>query len=145
MTKVKYMAFAAILGVVSLFGLSSVEAAGYYESTLYLPPERVVVGASRQYASGTHKISISIDQLISAAPGHQVVSSGETRMHMELWDDGTDRLLKTDESTYATSTCALKNMGNYNKGKRHYLFATMIGPNIYAGIISNQVLMYPKP
>lgn len=66
-------------------------------------------------------------------------------MQVGLWDAATDRYLKLDEAAYTTKTCVERNMGSYNKGNRYYTFTTALGPNKYAGLISNEVLMYPKP
>lgn len=143
MKKVKNLAFLLVLGIVSGFMISNVHAAGAYVSTLNMPYGSIYSGRARNFASGSHKIDISVDGFNTYNGG--VITNGATTMEIGLWDVASGRYLKRSTGTYNYGSCRTTIMGNYSAGSKYYTFYSNIGVNYYKGVISNQVLMYPKP
>lgn len=148
MKKRKVMIFLMLLGILSVFSITKVEAAGW-KSSLDLPYGTIYTGRSREHGTGSHRIMISVDGFNTA--NGTVRKSGETTMMLALGDVTTGRILKYDTSTYVYNTCANREMGSYSAGYRYYSFFSDIynsstgGRNYYDGVKSNELYMYPLP
>lgn len=148
MKKRKVLFCLMLLGIVSVFSMTKVDAAGW-KSTLNLPYGTIYSGSSRWYGSGTHRIMISVDGFNTASG--TVRKSGNTKMMLALGDVATGQILKYDTATYTYGTCQNRIMGSYSGGYRYYTFFSDIynsstgGRDYYDGVKSNEVYMYPLP
>lgn len=97
-----------------------------------------VIGSTRYYTKGTHRISTSIDSWTNYA------SRGYTKLRISLARDNgnSSTLLGAQTNTISTSgICTLNNFGSQAAGNKYYSFTTKIDNVIYGGIVSNQVDM----
>lgn len=142
MKKMKNLSFVMIFLLVSVFTMKNVHAAGW-ASTLDMPFGTIHNGRTRNYGSGEHFISISVDGFNMY--DSSVLKSGSTKMEMDLNDAATSRALKRDSASYTYGTCVRRSMGTHSAGKKYYTFYSAIGNEFYSGVKSNAVYMYPLP
>ncbi len=130
-----------VLMVSCICVVSTVKAASPYVTTLVLPDNSAVSGATRSYASGSHILDMSIDGWYSTC------SADPNKTQIRLWGDSAKLLSEVIVST-KPKTSIYKMLGTFPSGPKRYSFASKFElskrSNYYCGIRSNYVAMYPK-
>lgn len=148
MKKFRFLTLAIAIVLISVFSITKVNAAGW-KTTLNLPYNWAVSGTSRWYGTGMHRINISVDGFNTSAG--TLRTYGSTTMQVGLWDVSTGQFLNFNVSSYTYGSCQDRFLGTYNSGYRNYDFFSYVynestgGYDVYDGVKSNELYLYPLP
>ena len=112
----------------------------FWKSTLSLGIGASLNGSTREYLSGKNGIMIAVSQLVTDQ------THKEVRLLTTYAEDASTYCELIGKVTFKTTnpTGFKKEWGVLPKGNRFYTFTTKINGTSYAGLISQEVIMYSE-
>lgn len=133
-----------LVTVISLLVLSLPVFADFYmswwPSTLSLGIGKSLTGSTREYLAGKNGIRIAVSKLVTDS------THKELRLETQYIEEASNYCELIGQVTFKTQnqTGFSKEWGILPDGNRYYTFSTKIDGKSYAGIISNEVIMYSE-